>query len=223
MGIGEADALDGGEFDGIDDQRAILPPQLVAAFAADAQDQNLFAVLLQRFDLLFGEPDDIGVEAAAQTAIGGCHDQQMRFVLAGAAEQLGRAGIVFQAARQAGDHRTHLFAIGTRRIHRLMRAAQLGSRHHLLGFCDLARRLDRSDAIAERLKAGHYAKSFAKASRIALSFGFDFRRQRPARADGIEHILMLAAHQAQKIAFEAADIVRRAACPNSRACRHRAK
>ena len=105
----------------------------------------------QPVGMFAGEPGDRRVEAAAQAALGGGDDEQMGLVLAGAGEQRGRVVAAFHRGGKIGQHRRHALRIGPRRHRRFLGAAQFRRRHHLHGLGDLARRLDRGDAVAEIL------------------------------------------------------------------------
>ena len=61
--------------------------KLVVALLADAEDLDRLALGRERVGALAREADDRGVEAAAQAALAGADDQQMRLVGAVAAEQ----------------------------------------------------------------------------------------------------------------------------------------
>ena len=96
--------------------------------------------------MLAREPHDRGIERAAQAALGGADDQQVRLVGAGAAQQRGRA---IEPATDAGDiaqHRVHALGVGTRGLGRRLGAAQLRRRDHLHRLGDLLRRLGGGDA-----------------------------------------------------------------------------
>ncbi len=66
----------------IDDALAELAAQHAIAFSADHQYFDLLAFIGQRTHSLAGPAGDIGVEAAAQAAVGGHHHDQMHIVLA---------------------------------------------------------------------------------------------------------------------------------------------
>jgi len=72
------------QFDHLDDLLAVLAAELVVALAADAEDFHLLALVHQGDGLLSRQPDDRGVERAAQAALGGADHQQMDIVAAGA-------------------------------------------------------------------------------------------------------------------------------------------
>ena len=97
-----------------------------------------------------GRLDDVGVEAAAQAAVGGDHEEQR--LAAGA--RLARSSSSGCAAGSTRDAR--LFSTRSicgrerpRLLDALLRAAQPRRRDHLHGLGDLLRRLDRADPAAD--------------------------------------------------------------------------
>ena len=148
LGIGEAQLLHSLEIDAVDDLAAEVAAQRVGALAADHQDLDRLAVADQPLRIGAREPGDVGVEAAAQAALGRHHDEQVDLVLAGADQQRRGAVLVGHARVEVGQHAVHALGIGTGGGRGLLRAAQLGGGHHLHRLGDLARRLHRGDAVA---------------------------------------------------------------------------
>ena len=71
----------------IDDLAAPVAPQGLISLAANAQHRHRLALALQARGIGARQAGDIGVKAAAQTALGRHHDQQVRIAPAGADEQ----------------------------------------------------------------------------------------------------------------------------------------
>src|SRR5690554_5380685 len=88
--MGEADLAHASKVDPVDDQVAVLPAQDVVAFAANAEDLDRLALLLQALDVLPRKAGDIRVEATAEAALGRHHHQQMSLVAARADEERGK-------------------------------------------------------------------------------------------------------------------------------------
>ncbi len=155
FGVLETQRARRAKIDHFDDLRGVEPAQLIVALAADAEELDLLALGHQRIRALAREPHDRGVERAAQAALGGADQKQMHVVAAGAAQQP-RRGV--EAADRRGDiaeHLVHAGSIGTRRLGRRLRAAQLRGRDHLHGLGDLLRRLGGGDAVAQVFETGH--------------------------------------------------------------------
>ena len=76
--------------------------------------------------------------------------------------------------RQRPQHPLHPFGVGTGGLGLLLRATQLGCRHHLHGGGDLLRRLHAVDAGSERLQAGHAALLLAEGFREVVEEGDQF-------------------------------------------------
>ena len=100
VGVGEAELLDALEVDAVDDLPAEVAAQAVGALAADADDLDRLAVAQQPLRVGARQPGDVGVEAAAQAALGRHDDQQMHLILAGADQQRRGAGLVGDALRR---------------------------------------------------------------------------------------------------------------------------
>ena len=62
---------------------------MIVAFAADAKEPDILALGDKRVGTLPGEPDDRGVERAAQAAFGGADKEKLHPVRAGAASSRG--------------------------------------------------------------------------------------------------------------------------------------
>src|SRR6185437_1042133 len=78
--VGKADLLDVRMLDFADKLPFEPALELVATFTADCQDLDLFAVALERQNLLSCQTHDIGVEASAEPPIGCRHDHEMDVV-----------------------------------------------------------------------------------------------------------------------------------------------
>ncbi len=141
----------------LQDLTAVLPPQLLEALAADAEELDLLALGDQRAGALAGKPHDRRVERPAQPALGRAHDQQVHLLASGAGEQFWRPFEADDAARDIAEHLVHVLGVGPRRLGRGLGAAQLRCRHHLHGLGDLLRRLGGGDAVAQVFQAGHLA------------------------------------------------------------------
>src|SRR6202011_3467563 len=83
----ELDEAHRAQLDRLDDLFLEQAPQLVETLAPDAEELDLLAFVHQRKGALAGEPYDRGVERAAQAAVAGADDEQMRLVAAGAGEE----------------------------------------------------------------------------------------------------------------------------------------
>ncbi len=136
---------------------AEVAPKVVGALAADRHDLDGLALGDQPLGVGPRQLCDIRIEAAAQTALGRHHDQEMRLILAGSDEQRRSARFVRRVRSQIGEHAVHAFGVGARRLRRVLRAAQFRCGDHLHRFGDLARRLHGSDAVAHVLQARHRA------------------------------------------------------------------
>ena len=164
-GDGEGDLLVPAQVDPVDDAAAEIAAQVVGALAADGEDLDGLALAAQADGVGAGELGDVGVEAAAQAALGGHDDEQMHLVLAGADEQL-RRGVAVGAPAEVAEHRIHALGIGARGGGRLLGAAQLGRGDHLHRLGDLPRRLDGGDAVAEVFQARHGPFSSSPSPRL---------------------------------------------------------
>ena len=123
----------------------------MAAEAARPYAERMSAVLANVAGGVAGEAGDGRVEGAGKAALSGADDEEMHVVLAGAAQEEGGVGPVLQAAGEVGENRAHPLGVGPRGGGRGLRAAQLRRRDHLHRLGDLARRLDRGDAVAKGL------------------------------------------------------------------------
>ena len=99
-------------------------------------------------DELAGGLDDVRVEAAAQAAVAGDHDQQ-RPALSGGGDAQQRVRVLIDARYQAVEHVQHPLRERPRRDDALLRAPQARGRDHLHRLGDLLRRLDRADPATE--------------------------------------------------------------------------
>jgi hypothetical protein len=155
LGVGVGDPAHLGEVVMVHEPVGIVALQLLAALLADGDDLHRLALAFELHDLLARQLDDRGVEAAAQTALGGADQQQMHLVVAGALQQRRRGRAVLGGAGEIRQHAFHLLGIGTRGLGGLLGAAKLRRRDHLHRLGDLPRRLDRVDAVLEVLEARH--------------------------------------------------------------------
>ena len=118
----------------------------VAALAADERHRDVAAI--RRLRLVDRELQrrlgDVGVEAAAQAAVGGDHDQQRARRQRIVVQQ--RVRRVVGARRQVVEDPEHFLRVRTAAQNAFLRAAQLRGRDHLHGLRDLLRRLDRANA-----------------------------------------------------------------------------
>src|SRR5687768_8120586 len=87
LGVDEAELADRAQLDVIDDLLLEGTAQLLEAFAADAEEFHLFALVHQSQRALAGEPHDRRVEGAGQAALAGADQEQMHLILAGAGQQ----------------------------------------------------------------------------------------------------------------------------------------
>src|SRR5690606_36033288 len=133
LGMRIADLPYASEIDPVDDQLAVVAAQDVVTLAADAQDFYRLAVLLQALDVLPRQAGYAGVETAAQPALGGHDDEEMDLIAAGADEQWREPFPAGDPSIEVGEDAVHAIGIGPRRGRCLLRAAQLGRRHHLHG------------------------------------------------------------------------------------------
>src|SRR5690606_5524846 len=97
-------------------------------------------------------------EAAAQAALGGHDDEQVRLIPAGAHQQLRRV-LGIGAPAEIAEHGVHALRIRAGGGGCLLGAAQLGCGDHLHRLGDLPRRLDRGDAVAEVFETWHCASA----------------------------------------------------------------
>ncbi len=155
VGLFEADGTHAAQLDRLDDLFAVEPAQLVIAFAADAKNLDLFALVYQGIGLLARQPHDRRIERAAQTTFGGADHQQMHLVATGTGKQLGRGIAAGNRRRDRTQHLAHPLGVRTRGFGRSLRATQLRRRDHLHGLGDFLRRLGSGDANAHILEAGH--------------------------------------------------------------------
>src|SRR5262249_44919452 len=118
-----------------------LPPELLIAFAADTEKLHLFALVHLRKRMFARQANDGRVEWTAKAALTGADQQEMYLIPPRASEERRRAGGTRCRGGNVGDHGFHLVGIWPRCLSRALRAAQLGSSHHLHGFGDLLRRL----------------------------------------------------------------------------------
>ncbi len=133
---------------------------------ADGGERSLDAGLLLFFDLADYLPEQVAVQASAQTTIGRDDDVTDAFDLA-----LGRQVTVPVFRRrmaQVRDHLQHLFGEGTGGGHPFLRLAHLGRRHHFHGLGDLLRALDAGDLGAYFFRAGHVFSSWLSAAGIEI-------------------------------------------------------
>ena len=138
-----------------DEQLGIFALQLLAALLANGQDLHRLAARDQLTDDPACFLDDIGVEAAAQAALGGHHDDKMGVVLARSGEQLRSACAVAHGAGEVGHHGRHALGIGTGRRSGFLRTLQLGGSNHLHRLGDLPRGFHAVDPVFQILEAGH--------------------------------------------------------------------
>src|SRR5713101_2913608 len=92
----------------LQDLTAVLPPQLLEALAADAEELDLLALGDERAGALAGKPHDRRVERPAQYALGRAHDQQVHLLASGAGEQFWRPFEADDAARDIAEHLVHV-------------------------------------------------------------------------------------------------------------------
>jgi hypothetical protein len=155
LGVLEAQRAHRAQIDHLDDLFFIGPPQLIEAFAADAEQFDLFALGDERIGALAGKPHDRRIERPAQAALGGAHQQKMRPVAAAAAQQPRRRIETRHGSGDVAQDLVHVGRIGPRRFGGGLRATQLRRRHHLHGAGNLLRRLGGGDAIAQVLERRH--------------------------------------------------------------------
>jgi hypothetical protein len=141
----------------LDDLLGELATQDVVALLADADDLDRLALGHEPVGMVAGQTRDGGVERAAQTALGGAHDQQVNPVGPGAGQKTRRLRAHGDAGREIAEHHGHALRIGTGGLRRGLRPAQLRGGHHLHGLGDLLRRLDRGDAVTKVFQARHRA------------------------------------------------------------------
>src|SRR5262249_27821889 len=133
---------------------------VVETLSADEhQPRRLLGMLaLERLALT----EQVGVEAAAETAVAGQHDQVDALLLA-AGEQ--RMRLLGEARGDGGEPLRQLRGIRSRAPRRILRPPQARGSHHLHGPGDLLRGSDGADPLAEVLETGHQA-----AKRVSNSF-----------------------------------------------------
>jgi len=145
------DALRLGKIEGIEDihlvgqDRHIASAEEIKSLAADRHNRRLQGAVL--LDLLEGPAADVGVETAAEAAVGGDHDITDLFDFA----HLQQGMLV--ALHPAGDVTQNLFQlvrIGPRAEQLVLGLAQLGRCHHLHRLGDLLCAAHAGDAALDR-------------------------------------------------------------------------
>ena len=158
--------------------------------------------------------DDRAVEAAAQAAVGGGHDQEVHLVLAGPGEERRGSGQARHAGGQVGQHRAHALGERARGLGLLLRPAQLGGRDELHRTGDLAGLPHRVDPDAHVLEAGHrrlggVTRSARGTCRAALGASSRCRRRAgPWTADRVQDVAAVRRTSPRKALLEAADVRR---------------
>ncbi len=137
------------------DQAAVIAAQAVAPLAADGQELDGLAGVVEIADAAACLAQDRGVEAAGETAVGAGDDDQLHVVAAGAGEQRRRPGHSGHASGQRAEHALHALRIGPRRLGLLLGAAQARGGDHLHRRGDFLRRAHAADAVPQILQAGH--------------------------------------------------------------------
>jgi hypothetical protein len=119
----------------------------VASFPTDQAEGNVASRCFVE-DELSGRFDDVGIEAAAQTAVRR-DDNQQRTPGTLRRKTKQRMRILIDARDQTVQHLQHPLGERARRNHPILRAFQPGRGDHLHRLGDLLRRLDRADPAPE--------------------------------------------------------------------------
>jgi len=104
-------------------------------------------------DEVLRRADDVRIERAAEAAVG--RDDNDDDVALRLARLQKRMRIDVDARGDRGKHLAQTGGVRARGEHPLLRAAQLGRRHHLHGLGDLLRVLDAADPAPDIDRAGH--------------------------------------------------------------------
>ena len=128
--------------------------------------------------------DQVGVEGARQALVAGDqHQQDAPFLGRRASSGFGRrASSAAAAAATLRQHLPQQRAVGPRRDHAVLRAAQLGRRDHLHGLGDLLRVLDRADAPPDVDQARHVRVCRCGCSATKRALNSSITRRHLARA-----------------------------------------
>src|SRR5690606_2495048 len=113
------------KIDAVDDQLPVVTTQDVITLAANEQKLDGLAFALQPLDVLTRQTRDVGVETAAQTALGSHYDKEVHLIPAGADQQRGQSFAARDALVEVGENAIHALCIGTRSGRGFLRAAQL--------------------------------------------------------------------------------------------------
>ncbi len=113
---------------------------------------------------LLGALDDVGVEAAAETAITGHRHKGDVLRIAGL-QQRGIGSFQSNAALEAFQHPGQTVGERTAAQDQILSAAHLGCRHQAHGFSDLSRVLDGLDPVADLFQVRHDSDPQAAARR----------------------------------------------------------
>ncbi len=116
----------------------VIPP-----FAADAGENYFDAFPLLLEHELLGGGDQVGIETAAQPAIGGHEHQFDFFDLFGDPEE--GMGLRLHPGGHAGQHLPEGGGIRAKLFHPRLGPTQLGRRYHIHGLGDLLRLFNRRD------------------------------------------------------------------------------
>ncbi len=139
------------QIDLIDDRLFMGAPELVVALLADAENLDRLALLRERVGAIARQAHDRSVESAAKPALAGADHEQVRLARAAAGKQRRRLRALRDPAGEIGEHQLDFLGVGTRRLDRALRAAQLRHGDHLHGLGDLLRRLDGGDPVSQVL------------------------------------------------------------------------
>ena len=120
---------------------------------ADGSDLHLGARFLELAQTLNGQTKDVGVQAAAQSLVGG--DQHQAGRLDGFAADQKRMPVFGIGVGQVGSDIAYLVAVGARPSHPLLRLAHFGRGDHFHRLGDLARVLHALDLVADFSGASH--------------------------------------------------------------------
>ena len=132
--------------------RIPAPVKKLKTLFADGDQLNFLAVLARGVHLMGSAPNNIRIEAAAQTAIAGDHNkaEALRLLVL---QQRMQSMINFGRDVTEGIIKT--FGIRARFQHAILRLAQTRRCHHFHGFGDLLRTLDAGDATPDGAKCCH--------------------------------------------------------------------